>query len=148
MLKEYLENLKSDNRLENAVIDYYIDKCDDYNSIEDLLKDMENLQQYGCQSGMINSLIYYEDTVKFYEDFKEEINEMLSEMVDSTGLSLQELFGDKYDKDDPLNINDFNKNLFAWFGFEETSRKLYEEIEGKKYEISDYDMEESIDENI
>lgn len=145
MLKEYLENLKNDNNLKNAVIDYYIDRCDDYDSVNDLLRDMEDLQQYGCQSGMITDLIYYEDTVKFYEEYKEEINELLNELIDSTGCSIQELFGDKYDKEDPLNINDFNKNLFAWFGFEETANKLYEQIQEKKYDINNYDIEESID---
>ena len=145
MLKNYLESLKDDNKLRNAVIDYYIDRYGNDESIEDLYRSMEDLQQHGCQSGMISHLIYYSDTVEFYENFKEEINQMLSELIEGTGLSLQELFGDKYDKEDPLNINDYNKNLFAWYGFEETSSKLYEEMQEKRYNINDYEIEESMD---
>lgn len=89
---------------------------------------MENLQRYGCVSGMISSLIYYDDTNKFYEDYKEEINSLLSDLIDGTGLSLNELFGDKFDNEDPLVLECSNKNLLAWFGFEETANKLYENI--------------------
>lgn len=38
--------------------------------------------------------------------------------------SLPELFGDKWDKEDPLGNSDFNMNLLAWFGFEETMRNI------------------------
>ena len=89
---------------------------------------MENLQRYGCVSGMIGSLIYYDDTNKFYDEYKEEINDLLSDLIDGTGLSMNELFGDKFDNEDPLVLECSNKNLLAWFGFEETANKLYEKV--------------------
>ena len=42
------------------------------------------------------------------------------------------IFGDKWDKEDPLAAEDFNQNLLAWFGFEETLRKIgynFEQLE-------------------
>lgn len=126
MINDMLENLKGYNNLKNYVLDYYIDN--NYEGIEELLKDMEDLQQYGCVSGMIGSLIYYDDTNKFFDNYKEEINDLLSDITTGTGLSVEELFGEKYDKEDPLNIDFSNKNLLAWFGFEETVSQLYEEI--------------------
>ena len=39
MIKEFLENLKSDNRLTNEVLDYYINH--DYENIDNLLTDMK-----------------------------------------------------------------------------------------------------------
>lgn len=131
MIKDFLENLKGSNRLTNRVIDYYIDESVDYESEEDLLSSMEDLQKYGCVSGMIRDLIYYDDTTKFFDDYKEEINEMLSNLTDGTGCSIEELFGDKFDKEDPLVIDYSNKNLLAWFGFEETSYNLYDDIKEK-----------------
>lgn len=89
---------------------------------------MEDLQRYGCVSGMIGELIYYDDTTKFFDEYKEEINEMLSNVIEGTGCSMEELFGDKFDKEDPLVIDYSNKNLLAWFGFEETVNNLYENI--------------------
>lgn len=89
--------------------------------VEGALKD---LFYGGCQSGMVGHLIYYTDTVKFFKKHRREINELLVEMVDGTGQQPAELFGDKWDKDDPLALDDINRNLLAWFGFEETARKL------------------------
>ncbi len=129
MINEFLEDLKGSNKLTNHVIDYYMDR--EYESSDELLKSMEDLQQYGCISGMINELIYYDDTTKFFDKYKEEINELLSNLIDGTGLSMQELFGDKFDNDDPLIVDYNNKNLLAWFGFEETVNNLYECIREK-----------------
>ncbi len=129
MINEFLEDLKGSNKLTNHVIDYYMDR--EYESSDELLKSMEDLQQCGCISGMINELIYYDDTTKFFDKYKEEINELLSNLIDGTGLSMQELFGDKFDNDDPLIVDYNNKNLLAWFGFEETVNNLYECISEK-----------------
>ena len=129
MINEFLEDLKGSNKLTNHVIDYYMDR--EYESSDELLKSMEDLQQYGCISGMINELIYYDDTTKFFDKYKEEINELLSNLIDGTGLSMQELFGDKFDNEDPLVLDYNNKNLLAWFGFEETVNNLYECIREK-----------------
>lgn len=129
MINEFLEDLKGSNKLTNHVIDYYMDR--EYESSDELLKSMEDLQQCGCISGMINELIYYDDTTKFFDKYKEEINELLSNLIDGTGLSMQELFGDKFDNDDPLIVDYNNKNLLAWFGFEETVNNLYECIREK-----------------
>ena len=128
MIQEFLENLKGNNKLTNHVLDYYIEESIDYDSPDDLLKSMEDLQKYGCVSGMIGELIYYDDTIKFFDQYKDEINDILSEVIKGTGCSAEELFGDKFDKDDPLVIDYANKNLLAWFGFEETANNLYEII--------------------
>lgn len=131
MIQEFLEDLKGSNKLTNYVLDYYIDESADYKTPDDLLRSMEDLQQYGCQSGMINGLIYYDDTTKFFDKYKDEINDILSEVMGGTGCSMEELFGDKFDESDPLIINCSNKNLLAWFGFEETVYNLYENIREK-----------------
>ena len=45
--------------------------------------------------------------------------------MNGTGIySLSELFGNKWDKEDPLGNSDFNMNLLAWFGFVETMRNI------------------------
>ena len=79
----------------------------------------------GCCSGVVSELIYYYDTVRFYKQYRQEINEMLYNIMNETGLyAPSELFGDKWDKEDPLAQDDFNQNLLAWFGFEETLRNI------------------------
>ncbi len=94
----------------------------DYNSgAKGVLTD---LMQGGCQSGMIGSLIYYTDTVKFYKRHAKEIDALLADLCQDSGLSPAELFGDKWDSSDPLARETLNQNLLAWFGFEETARNL------------------------
>lgn len=138
MVKEILEDLKDGNKLKEYVLDYYIDDSEYYDNIEDLITNLKDLQKYGCVSGMIHSLIYYDDTNKFYEEYKEEINELLSNLINGTGLSITELFGNKFDNEDPLILDISNKNLLAWFGFEETAYSIYENIIEK---INDKDIE-------
>ena len=138
MVEEYLEELKNGNDLNDCVLDYYIDRK--YSNPDELIRDMEDLQRYGCVPGMITDLIYYDDTNKFYDNYKDDINELLSDLLDGSGLSIQEFFGKNFDNDDPLILNFSNKNLLAWFGFEESSYRIYEEIKEKmKYVDFNYE---------
>lgn len=85
---------------------------------------IDELMRHGCQSGMVSELIYYSDTIKFFEDHKQEINELLKNTMEETGLGMSELFGDKFDADDPLCMDTNNQNLLAWFGFETSVDRL------------------------
>ncbi len=85
-----------------------------------------DLLEHGCQSGMVSHLIYYTDTVKFYDEHQQEIDAMLQEICQDCGCQPNELFGDKWDATDPFARGDLNKNLLAWFGFEEAARQIIE----------------------
>ena len=83
------------------------------------------LMQGGCQSGIVSELIYYHDTLKFYAKHKKEISALLRETMDSLGVDGPAgVFGDKWEKEDPLADDTQNQNLLAWFAFEETARNL------------------------
>jgi len=104
-----------------AVVKQWVDeqRADGYNDcVDDLL-------QYGCQSGLVGELVYYVDTVAFYEAHRQEIAGLLAEILANTGLSVGGLLTD-WDKTDPLTQGTHNQNLLAWFGFEETARRLYD----------------------
>ena len=86
---------------------------------------MEDLLQYGCESGVVGDLIYYHDTCAFYEEHKASISDMLREMMEDCGIdSPAGLFGDKWESTDPLATDTMNQNLLAWFAFEETARQV------------------------
>lgn len=133
-MKLTLTNLRSIKRnatpLEKRVCNYVIDEWGNYDDKKNIFTDVLN---YGCQSGMVGFLIWYSDTVRFYKQYKSEIDELLYNTMYETGIySLPELFGKKWDEEDPLGNSDFNMNLLAWFGFEETLRKIgykFEELE-------------------
>lgn len=126
-MKLTLTNVKelkrsSDSPLTKRVCNYVISRWSDYTDKKDIFTDVLN---HGCQSGIVGELIYYTDTVRFYKQYKEEINCLLYDAMNGTGLySPSELFGSKWDKEDPLAQYDYNQNLLAWFGFEETLRNI------------------------
>ena len=96
----------------------------DYESgAEGFIKDLE---QGGCQSGMVSGLIYYNDTVAFYKKHRKEVNALLVDLLTDYA-NPTELFGDKWDATDPFADDTNNQNLLAWFGFEETAFRLARE---------------------
>ena len=134
-MKLTLANIKKLKRnsacpLYKRVCNYIIDRWSDYNDKKNIFTDV---LYHGCQSGIVGELIYYTDTVRFYKQYRNEINALLYDTMNSTGLySPSDLFGEKWDKEDPLAQNDFNQNLLAWFGFEETLRNVglsFEQLE-------------------
>ena len=126
-MKLTLKNLreikrKTDNELTKRVCEYVIDEWNDYNDKKHIFTDV---LYHGCQSGMVGFLIWYSDTTAFYKKYIEEINTLLYNVQSSTGLyGMKDLFGKKWDEEDPLAIEDYNQNLLAWFGFEETLRNI------------------------
>jgi hypothetical protein len=83
-----------------------------YKEIETFFAD---LLQYGCQSGIIGSLIYYSDTHAFYDKHYAQIEELRYELEEALG--------------EPLKPQGDLKNWYAWLGFEETARKIADEFE-------------------
>lgn len=69
---------------------------------------------HGCVSGMISSLIYFSKTHAFFDTYYDEIEDLRVEYEEMTG--------------EPLRIESDLKNTLAWFAFEETARKMSEEL--------------------
>lgn len=60
--------------VKNDVINFLLSQAQDSEDAQGIL---ENVLTHGCQSGMVNHLIYYKDTVAYYENHESEIMEML-----------------------------------------------------------------------
>ena len=126
-MKLTLANIKkirkeTSNLLTKKVCGYVVEHWSSYSDKKNIFTDV---LYHGCISGIVGELIYYKDTTAFYQRFKQEINSLLYDVMASTGLySPSLLFGDKWDKEDPLATDTFNQNLLAWFGFEETLRNI------------------------
>ena len=88
---------------------------------------LEDLMYGGCASGMVGELVYTRDSVAFFKRNADEINALLRSHMDDIGEhDPASIFGDKWDASDPLAFDDSNRNLLAWFAFEETARALGE----------------------
>ena len=104
---------KSQNRLFIAVVNDLLEI-----PAADLVAHIKDVLQYGCINGTVSNMIYYSDTLKFYEDYKEEIAHLLS----SEGFKPSDL--KDFDNEDPFILEKHNKNLLAWFGYEQTLYQL------------------------
>jgi len=134
-LKERLQKIANDgDALVKDVAEDQLDEVDSYDTPQDFLEHLTNLYITG---GGVSSMIYYDDTLKFLEDHEEEINELLKDGIREFG-SLQDMFGKNYDDTDPMNLGTSNRNLFAWYAYEETARNI-------AYQLNDeYDYNASI----
>jgi hypothetical protein len=83
--------------------------------------------EHGCLSGIVGHLIYYTDTIKFYEQFQKEIWELAIEEADSQGGNVFTMLGN-CNHGSPSDYETV-VNFLAWFGFEETARRMTEQEE-------------------
>ena len=119
-IKKYLKNQKNEKitNLQKECIEIALYETEGYTNDETITY-FNDILNHGCISGCVGSLIYYHDTVKFYEENKNDINNLLYETFEITGFNNPiELFGSKWNESDPLCIEDENKNLLSWFSFE------------------------------
>ena len=97
---EILENMAVDSNLETVV---------------------EEVLEHGCVTGIVGSLMYYYQTEAFFNRHKNAINELAHELS-------EDIYGNPFEIYHNLN-GGCSKNNMAWFGFEEVTRMIAEEME-------------------
>ncbi len=84
---------------------------------------LEDITEHGCQSGIIGELIYYKDTVDFYDEYEDEIWERINNCADSQGVDahtfISQLNGSK-----TVMSGDQHKNLLTWFAVEDVAWEM------------------------
>lgn len=133
--KQWLED-QSENGLKGEVLS----DLEEYETFEEAISYLNDVM-HGCSSGIVSRLIYYVDTIKFYDDNEDEIENLIENYTDDFGHKNRfEFIGSLNGAD---NIGDIGqeKNLLSWFAYEETARRLLEELE----EVNKYNDEEEED---
>lgn len=97
----------------NEVVDEVCGPCDDD---EEALSKLKQIREIGCVSGCVMGLIYYTDTIPFYDKHIQIIEAMVNNLMEIYDRPISELFVD-WDNEDPLVLH-CNKNLLAWKMFE------------------------------
>jgi len=109
-MREKLEILLKENR--NNITEVVIKEALEN---DDPTLFFQNLQQNGCQSWMVSSMILYSDTHEFYNTHYDEI--------ENIRLELQE-------EDLITNLPDEDlKNYLAWLSYEHIAYNIYQQIE-------------------
>ena len=124
-IREKINELKATSKLHSRVINEILEDSKGYDGDfkQRLMDRLEDIG-HGLSSGVVGSLIYYTDTCRFFKRYEDEINDLLTETISETGMQPAELFGDKWDSEDPLCRADLNQNLLAWFAYEEIANQL------------------------
>ena len=126
--KAIISDMKNTNKLYRRVISEIVRDSQDYNGNnlqERLLARLEDIQ-HGLSSGIVGSMIYYSDTVKFFNRYRKEIEDVWQEFSAGTGMELHDLRD--FDKEDIFIRDTHNKNLLAWFAYEEIANDLYSRL--------------------
>ena len=113
LLNSMLENTM-EGTLKHEVVEIILDEVE---GIEDdeILSTVKEIVTYGCQSGIVASLVYYKDTETFFDRHANEIFELVED-------AKQEGIID-------MNNFELSKNNLAWFAFETIAQEIYQEME-------------------
>lgn len=99
---EELKKLEFSSDLRAYVVQYLLDYDD---SGKEILNHITDILEYGCSSGVVSELIYYEDTHAFFDRFYDDIEDL-------------RVTSYEYDSNLPFLSDADLKNTLAWFGFE------------------------------
>ena len=108
-----------------------------YDSVRDSYPDIETLREiveYGCSSGVAHQHIYYSDTIKFFDEYEDEIIEYITNNYGDE--IIEELWNNN-----PCNITGY-KNDTTWLYVELVASQLVDEYEDTTcQELSDESYE-------
>ena len=105
---ESLKKWKEESKLMSEVVDIILDQIEEYDNPQDYF---EEVLKYGCISGVVPALITYEDTENFFNRHVDEILDLLNELKEYGEISFE-----------------LNRNNLAWFAFEETLNRIYNDL--------------------
>jgi hypothetical protein len=101
----------------NELVRYVVESILNINTEDDEIQNyVKDVLQYGCVSGIVGELIYYNDTHAFYDRFYDEIEDLRLEYLQQ-GFNILDLIG-----------NSDLKNKMAWIAYEETIRQIADEL--------------------
>lgn len=109
-LNELKRSEEFNSRVEKKVINDLINTGLTTEELKDHIKD---IVQCGCVSGIVPSLIYYSDTVRFFNCYRKEILTMLTDPDKNIYSEYTYLLNDK-----KYSIS--QKNDLAWFAYDNT----------------------------
>lgn len=138
-LSNVLKNMELETHgVKNDVINYLLNNSNDSEDIQILLEDINN---YGCESGVVNHLIYYTDTVAYFEEHEYEIQEMIN---NTYSIDLYSMGVEEFDKlMDILNLDSFEDRLNNIETHEEALKRVADDnnISIDKADTKDYEEE-------
>ena len=96
------------------------------------IETLREIRDHGCESGVAHDHIYYKDTIKFFDEYEDEIVEYIADTLGGE-------FNEELWNNNPCNITGY-KNDSAWCYVELVASHLIDEYEDTtQEELSDSD---------
>lgn len=96
--------------------------------LECVLDELYEMHFNGAKNSPCAGLVYYDDTTRFYDHFKERINERIYDLIRSFGLeTVVEWF--EIDIRDVVALNKYAKNAYTWSYAEEIARQILAKVD-------------------
>lgn len=123
---------EKDNKLYTDVFEDIKEDSENYTGepLERMKSRINDILTAGCKSGTVSKLIYYTDTGKFYNEFKTEIWDFISEQAEQTGENVFQYLA-SCNHNEPANLEQV-ENFLSWLAYEEVSRTINDMIEGEE----------------
>ena len=130
---ENLDNLiqewEEKSPLHERVISERVEDSENYNGTKlDRIKARLDDISHGLVSGIVGSLVYYSDTTKFFDEYYDDIWDVIQELVDN-GLEPLEAVKHNCDDVEILMGSDNVKNWVAWMVYEEIAYQFQDSVE-------------------
>ena len=98
-----------------------------YKSFYDYMKsydadELKEITEHGCVSGCASGLIYYSDTVAFYDAYTDELHNKLGEWMDEIGETPDFIVKE-------LGYSQGFKNAMVWFVAEQYANEILQTLE-------------------
>ena len=111
LLNSIVENTM-EGTLKHEVAEIILDEVDGLDNKE-VFPAVKEIVTYGCQSGIVTSLVYYKDTEAFFNRHVDEILELIEDAKQTMD----------------MNYIEFSRNNLSWFAFEIIAQEIYHELE-------------------
>lgn len=128
-LDELIEEWKDKNPLYERVIDEIVDDSENYDGtkLERIKLRLDDIS-HGLVTGIVSSLVYYSDTVEFFEKYYDEIYDYIDYLVEA-GLEPLEAIKNSETETEILMGTDTVKNRIVWMVYEEIAYEFGNAIE-------------------
>jgi hypothetical protein len=98
-----------------------------YNSFKEYMEtyeidELQAITEHGCVSGCAGGLIYYSDTCAFYDQFCDELHDLLGSWIDEIGETPTFIT-------DQLGYANGFKNALVWFAAEQYANEIIQTLD-------------------
>lgn len=119
-LEEILDEFCGNNKMYRDIVDEVVEYSQEYDGDdkEKLIGVLEDIGRSGLASGIIGSLIYYDDTTKFFDTYYDEISDVLSDIEDNGLDPMEWLKSSVGDNIAIIMCTEISKNYICWMTYE------------------------------